>query len=200
LYIFPVPKPYVPNDKWSQRAAKEGYRARSVFKLMELDERFHLLEPGMHVLDLGAAPGSWLQYASKKIFNGRALGLDLQEIAKIGPNVTTRVCDILDPVKVGEELKALAWKNVDLILSDLAPNTSGIKDVDQWRSVELCAAVLTLAQQYLKRRGTVVMKIFRGRDFDAFIQRVRVHFPILKIVTVKASRDRSREVYVVAKR
>lgn len=195
-----MPKPYIPNDKWSQRAAKEGYRARSVFKLMELDERFHLIRPGMHILDLGAAPGSWLQYASKKIFNGRALGLDLQEIAKIGPNVATSVCDILDPVKVGEELKALGWKDVDLVLSDLAPNTTGIKDVDQWRSVELCEAVLQIAQRFLRNRGIVVMKIFRGRDFDAFIKRVRVIFPALKVVTVKASRDRSREVYVVAKR
>lgn len=196
-----MPKPYVPNDRWSQRAAKEGYRARSVFKLMELDERFHLLAYNMHVLDLGAAPGSWLQYAAKKIGeSGHALGLDLKEIDRISPNVTTRICDITDLVQVGTVLQSLGWKNADLVLSDLAPNTSGIKDVDQWRSVELCEAVLKIAQRFLKNRGTVVMKIFRGRDFDAFIQRVRAIFPAIKIVTVKATRDRSREVYVVAKR
>ena len=96
-----MPKPYTPNDKWSQKAAELGYRARSVFKLMELDERYKLLRPGMNVLDLGAAPGSWLQYASERVgTKGIAIGLDLEAIEPIAKNVRTAKADALNPTEV----------------------------------------------------------------------------------------------------
>ena len=127
-----MPKPYTPNDKWSQRAAKEGYRARSVYKLMELDERFRLLRPGMTVLDLGAAPGSWMQYTSQKVGPlGKVIGFDIQTIDEVADNVAVYREDITDDVRVRDALEAEAVDQVDLVLSDIAPSTSGVKDVDQ---------------------------------------------------------------------
>ncbi len=165
---------------------------------MQLDEALHLIEPGMHVLDIGAAPGSWLQYTGKKLHApGHVLGLDLQPIVPIGPTVTTAVCDVFDHAKVLESLSKLGWTQVDLLLSDAAPNTSGIKDVDQWRSVELNRRILDLCRQFLRRGGNAVFKVFRGADFDPFTHDVRRVFQNIKVISVTASRDRSKEVYIV---
>ncbi len=193
-----MPKPYIPNDKWSQRAASEGYLARSVYKLMEIDARYELIRPGLRVLDIGAAPGSWLQYTSDKLGpEGRVLGLDLKPIAFTAPNVVTRVVDVFDDVAVAKAIAERSWKHVDLVLSDIAPNTSGIKDVDQWRSIELNQKIAAIARKYLRGKGSVVMKVFRGKDFDAFTQELKTQFRRLKVMSAVASRDRSREVYVV---
>jgi len=193
-----MPKPYTPNDRWSQLAAREGYRARSAYKLMELDERFRLIKPGMTIIDLGAAPGSWLQVAAEKIgSNGRVIGVDLQPIEHITDNVTTIQHDITDANGLAETIKKYDITQCDLILSDLAPNTSGVKDVDQWRSIELSQAVIAIAEKLLKPKGVCVFKILRGADFDAFLGELKRTWKNIKIVKVKASRDRSREVYVV---
>lgn len=195
-----MPKPYVPNDKWSQRAAEEGYRARSVYKLMELDVRYHLLHPGMKVLDIGAAPGSWLQYTSDRIGpKGVVLGLDLKEIKKIAPNVKLAVCDINDAAAVEKAMAAAGIHHADIVLSDIAPNTSGIKDVDQWKSIELSRMVVAFAKKHLRPGGKLVMKVFRGKNFDEFLREVRQDWPNAKPYTVEASRDRSREVYIVCR-
>ena len=204
-----MPKPYIPNDKWSRRAAKEGYRARSVYKLMELDERFGLLQPGtrgepgrtMTVIDLGAAPGSWLQYVSKKIGQeGMALGFDLQEIQSVAENVKTFVADVSDRFAVEEVLRKEGVREADLVLSDIAPNTSGIKDIDQWKSVELAQASLAIAKDVLRPNGKCVVKVFRGADFDEFYAALKYDWQDVKNVEVEATRDRSREVYVVVRK
>lgn len=195
-----MPKPYTPNDKWSQKAAQEGYRARSVYKLKELDERFKLLKPGMTVLDFGAAPGSWLQYTSEKVGpNGKLIGIDLKEIESID-GAKTVVCDITDINKINNILINLCIHKVDLILSDLAPNTSGIRDVDQYRSIELSESVIKVASVFLKTPGKCVLKVLRGADFDNFIRNLKKYWQTVKIVKTKASRDRSNEVYVVLKK
>lgn len=196
-----MPKPYTPNDKWSQRAAEAGYRARSVFKLQQLDERFHFFKQGMKVLDIGAAPGSWLQYASEHVGpSGKILGLDLKEIAPVADNVVTQVCDILDDAALATSISSMGWDKVDIVISDIAPNTSGIKDVDQWKSIELSRRVLDISRKWLRGRGWIVMKIFRGRDFDTFLQEVKEEFNDVKPLSVEASRDRSMEVYVVCRK
>jgi 23S rRNA (uridine2552-2'-O)-methyltransferase len=198
-----MPKPYTPNDKWSQRAAKEGYRARSVYKLMELDERFRLLRPGMTVLDLGAAPGSWLQYTSEKVGEkGRVIGIDLQAIHEVAPNVSVHRIDMTNEKKMEDALAADDIEHVDLVLSDAAPNTSGVRDVDQWQSVELCQSVVHTAERFLKTQGACVMKIFRGADFDEFLRSLKIAgiWSDIRVVKVTASRDRSREVYLVMRR
>lgn len=194
-----MPKPYTPNDKWSQKAADEGYRARSVYKLMELDERFHLLKKGMTVLDLGAAPGSWLQYAAEKVGpSGTVIGIDLTPIEPIADNVITKEIDITDEGAVTTALHGIP--QVDLILSDLAPKTSGVKDVDQWRSIELSEAVLKIAKRVLVSNGTCVMKILQGADYDEFLKKTKEEWKNVKPFTAEASRDRSREIYLVLTR
>jgi 23S rRNA (uridine2552-2'-O)-methyltransferase len=198
-----VPKPYTPNDKWSQRAAKEGYRARSVYKLMQLDERFGLLRPGMTVLDFGAAPGSWLQYTSTQIGpRGKAVGFDLQAIAEVAPNVSVYRMDIANREKLTEALASEGITQADLVLSDIAPNTSGVKDIDQFRSVELTLAVLDLAGTYLKPGGFCAAKVFRGGDFDDMLREIKRSgmWRDIRVTKVAASRDRSREVYLVLRK
>ena len=193
-----MPKPYTPNDAWSRRAAKEGFRARSVYKLMELDERFRLLRPGMTVIDCGAAPGSWLQYTAGRIGpRGKLIGIDREPIEPVAQHVTTIQADITDIATVRSALDAQGIGPVDLVLSDLAPNTSGIRDIDQWRSIELCEAVLHLADTFLKPAGTCVLKIFRGGDFDEFLRTVKRQWKSVRTARVRASRDRSTEVYLV---
>ncbi|MDD4319542.1 MAG: RlmE family RNA methyltransferase [Candidatus Peribacteraceae bacterium] len=195
-----MPKPYVPNDHWSRRAAEEGYRARSVYKLQELDERFKLLQPGMTVLDLGAAPGSWLQYVSQQIGEaGKAIGFDLQAIHEVAPNVSVHRLDITDAVAMERALDEEEVGFVDLVLSDAAPNTSGVRDVDQWRSVELAQAVLAVAARFLKKDGRCALKVFRGGDFDELVRDIKTRgvWRDVRITKVQASRDRSREVYLV---
>jgi 23S rRNA (uridine2552-2'-O)-methyltransferase len=193
-----MPKPYQPNDKWSQKAAAEGYRARSVYKLMELDERQKLLQPGMTVLDIGAAPGSWLQYAAEVVGpTGKVIGIDLTPIAPIAENVFTYEQDLMDIPGVRKIVESHGVQQVDLVLSDAAPNTSGVADIDQWRSVELSQAVTDLAMKLLKPGGVCVCKIFRGADFDEFLGQLKTTWKRVGIKTVEASRDRSREVYLV---
>jgi 23S rRNA (uridine2552-2'-O)-methyltransferase len=194
-----MPKPYTPNDALARKAKEEGYRARSVYKLQELDQKFKLLKPGMSVLDLGAAPGSWLQYASQKVGpKGRVVGIDLQEIEPID-GVNTYQADITDSEAIARILSNEANEafEADIIISDLAPSTSGVRDVDQWRSIELSQAVMNFTEPYLKPKGRVVMKMLRGGDFDEFIKDLKSNFDSVKIAQVKASRDRSREVYVI---
>lgn len=201
FYTSNMPKPYNPNDKWSQKAAAAGYRARSVFKLMELDERHHLLEPGMKVLDLGAAPGSWLQYEAEAIGpKGIAIGIDLTEIAPIAENVFTYQQDLTDIPGIRKIVESHGIKEVDLILSDAAPNTSGVADIDQWRSVELTRAIMDTAIAMLRPGGKAVAKIFRGADFDEFVNTLKKQFRMMKVVHVQATRDRSKEVYLVVRK
>ena len=182
-----MPKPYIPNDAWSRKAAAEGYRARSVYKLMELDERFDLLHPGMNVLDLGAAPGSWLQYVSKKIGpRGNVIGIDLVEMEPVADNVSLHRQDITDEAAVSSILKQSGVEEFGLVLSDIAPSTSGVKDIDQWRSVELATIVLRLASKYLKPGGTCVVKVFRGADFDDFLRKTQLQWQDMKVVDRKS--------------
>ena len=148
------------------------------------------VRPGMTVLDLGAAPGSWSQYAAKKA--KRVIALDLTEIEPIADNVECHAQDITDLDGVGSVVK----DKVDVILADLSPKTSGIKDVDQWRSIELNQAVEAIAKSFLRPGGTCVMKVFRGADYDDFLKGLKRNWKV-KTAQVKASRDRSREIYLL---
>jgi len=196
-----MPKRYTPNDVWSKKATEEGYRARSVYKLQELDEKFRLLKPGMTVLDLGACPGSWMQYTAEKIGRkGKAIGLDLTTMEPIADNVSLHTQDITDTEGVQKILEKEGVQTVDLVLSDLAPKTSGIKDVDQWRSIELSQSVVEVAKECLKPKGACVMKVFRGEDFDEFFAELKEEWDYVHVAIAKASRDRSREVYIVMRK
>jgi 23S rRNA (uridine2552-2'-O)-methyltransferase len=193
-----MPKPYQPNDILAQKARKENFRARSVYKLQELDAKYHLIQPGMHVLDVAAAPGSWMQYTVKKLGpNGHVLGLDLQEIEAIAGNVTTVVCDISNDNEIEKALADLGWVNVDLVLSDIAPSTTGISELDHGRSIDLNTIIYKAAKKFLKPGGRVVMKVFEGSTFQDFIKELRRNFKKVVVTKAKASRDRSKELYVI---
>lgn len=196
-----MPERYTHNDKWSRRAAEEGYRARSVYKLKELDSRFKLLKKGMTVLDLGAAPGSWMQYECEKVGEkGLVIGMDLQTIEPIEDNVHTYVQDINDLDAIEGIMEKEGVQKVDLVVSDLAPATTGIKDVDQWQSILLSQSVIRAAEQFLKDKGVCVIKVFQGSDFDEFLRNVKKNWPKTRIAHVRASRDRSKEVYIIVKK
>lgn len=188
-------KPFNPKDRYYHLAKEEGFRARSAYKLQEIQLRTKILKKGMHVLDLGAAPGSWAQVTAPLIRPGFVIAIDLEPMEDI-PHVTSIRGDIFSE-DVANKIAAIYPQKFDVILSDLAPKTSGIKDVDQFKSVELNAQVLTYAERYLKKGGTVVMKLFMGGDFPEFQKKLKLQFKEVRHIKPKATRDRSVEVYLI---
>ena len=188
-----------PHDKYFKRAKEEGFRARSVFKLEGIQKRFELLRPGMKVLDLGAAPGSFLQYISQQIGEkGMAVGLDLQAIEGFREaNIHTFEADIYDEQHVAEILEYVGIRQFDLITSDLAPKTTGIKSLDGHASLELNLQVLELAKKYLKKGGGVVMKILSGFNEGDLVGAAHKIFKEVRKYRPEAIRKSSYESYIV---
>ena len=183
------------------RAKEEGYASRAAFKLIQLDERFHLFEGARKVLDLGAAPGGWLQAASEAIGGeGMILGVDLQKISDLGlPGVETLVGDVTSEDTI-QEIREFSQGRVDVILSDMAPDVSGNWDLDQYRQIHLARVVLVVADELLRKDGWLVVKTFQGSEHEKYVQEVRAMFERVKIVKPKASRKKSAEIYLVAHR
>lgn len=185
------------NDAYVQRAKVEGYRSRAAYKLLEIDARDHLLRPGMVVVDLGAAPGSWTQVVLARVgARGRVFALDLLPIEPLA-GVEFIQGDFLDDAVLGELETRLDGMAVDLVLSDMAPNMSGIELTDQARSVHLAELALDFAAHHLKPGGGFLVKVFQGPGFMEFRQQVQRHFKALQVRKPKASRDRSPEVYLL---
>jgi 23S rRNA (uridine2552-2'-O)-methyltransferase len=196
-----MPKAYVPNDRFAKRAQYQGYRARSVYKLEELDKKFHLFKPQQKVLDVGAFPGSWLQYVAIQVGErGRVVGVDLQKIQPVAPNVEIIQQDITDTTTFKSTLEDLEIDQFDLVISDIAPSTTGIPGVDQAKSVQLSQMVVEVADEFLRPKGTLVMKVFEGSDFGAFFNSLKSKFGFVTAYKAKASRDRSIEKYIVCQR
>jgi 23S rRNA (uridine2552-2'-O)-methyltransferase len=193
-----VPKPYDPRDRFYKKAKKEGLRARSAYKLEEIQQRFRILRPGGRVLDLGAAPGGWCQIAAREVGpRGFVLGLDLEPIAPLPPPALTWIADAFTP-ELLERLRAEGHLPYDVVLSDLAPKTSGIHGVDEARSLDLASRALELALQVLKPSGSFVVKVFMGGDFEVFLRGCKAAFGQTKVVRPEASVARgSKEVYLV---
>ncbi|MCD5382560.1 RlmE family RNA methyltransferase [Candidatus Gracilibacteria bacterium] len=190
---------FTPNDKFFYRAKEAGYRARSAFKLLEIQEKFRVFTKNQKVLDLGACPGSWLQVAKDNCPGGTFVGLDLQEIEPL-EGISTYVCDVFSD-KVGKILKENeGFMNFDVIMSDMAPKTMGIPDVDQYASVELNLEALEVMKKYLKPGGHGIFKVFRGEDFNDFWLEAKKIFPKMKTFKPKAVRPRSVEIYCIGKR
>jgi 23S rRNA (uridine2552-2'-O)-methyltransferase len=191
---------YDPRDRFWQKAKKEGLRARSAYKLEEIQERFQVLRPGGRVLDLGAAPGGWCQVAAREVGpRGFVLGVDLEPIAPLPPPAVTWVADAFTP-ELLERLRAEGKAPYDAVLSDLAPKTSGIRGADEARSLELAGRALSLALDVLKRSGFFVVKVFMGGDFEAFLRGCRQAFAQVRVVRPEASLARgSKEVYLVCR-
>jgi 23S rRNA (uridine2552-2'-O)-methyltransferase len=185
-------------DHYSERAKKERYPARSVFKLKEAQKKFRLIKKDDRVLDLGCSPGSWLLYAAELVGKrGRAVGIDLKEIRiKLPPQAKTLTADIMtidrawfDEQKLGDRF--------NVVLSDMAPATSGNKGLDAARSFQLCQAALNIAEMVLKPGGSFVCKIFQGEEFKEFSDTVKNRFKRHKIFKPQSSRKESKEIFVV---
>jgi 23S rRNA (uridine2552-2'-O)-methyltransferase len=186
-------------DPYVKQAQKEGYRSRSVYKLLEMHERYRLFKPGMIVVDLGAAPGGWSQLASSLIKpKGRIIAMDILPIEPI-PGVDFLQGDFSDEAVINELLTQIGGAKVDWVLSDMAPNMSGNESVDMPRSMYLCELAVEFALQVLRPEGGFLIKVFQGAGFDPLLRDIRRHFKSVTIRKPKASRDRSREVYILAK-
>lgn len=185
------------HDRYFKQAKAEGYLARSAYKLTEIDERKRILRPGDRVLDLGCAPGSWLQVSSERVGErGRVVGIDLTPIEQgFMPNVTHAVADAF-AVEPAMLLEA-AGGRFDVVLSDMAPKTTGAGD--HFASVRLCRRVLELVPSVLRTGGHLVMKVFEGEEYPALLREVAGMFGEAKGFKPKASRDVSREMFIVAK-
>lgn len=187
--------PYSRADHRTREARAKGYPARSVFKLEEIDQRCKLLRPGQRVVDLGAAPGSWSLYAARKIGpEGRLLCIDLQAIDQGFPNTVTVVTG--DALTLGSELHS-KWAPYDVVLSDMAPKTTGDKFANAARSTELFLAALGVAVAHGAQGSHFVGKLFMGRDFEAARAEVLRHFGSVRVMKPKGTRDSSVEVFLV---
>lgn len=183
------------NDHYSQKARKEGFPARSVYKLEEIDQKYRLLKPGQHILDLGCAPGSWSLYAAGMVGpKGRVLGIDISPVsAAFPPQVRVLQGDLL------EVDKSVAYDEApfDIVLSDMAPKTMGRREVDQARSLELCQMAWAWAEALLKPGGHFIFKIFQSQDGDNFIRTFTKNFTKITRLKPKATRSESLEIFVL---
>ena len=186
-------------DPYVQRARREGWRSRAVFKLEQIDEKERLLKPGMVVVDLGSAPGSWSQYVTQKLkARSRIIAVDLLAMDSL-PDVEFVQGDFQDDDIFEQLLQAVGEEGADLVMSDMAPNITGTKVVDQPRSMYLVELALDMARRVLKPGGNFVCKVFQGEGFDEFVRDARNSFERVRVIKPKASRPGSRDVYLVAR-
>lgn len=187
-----------PQDYYFKRAKTEDYAARSVYKLQEIHNRFRIFEIGDTVLDLGASPGSWSQYAAQLVGkNGRIVGVDLTPITLKIPNAHFIVADIREETTAQKILDTGLKIPVDVVISDMAPKTTGVKITDQSRSFELCTLALSCAQKWLKPGGNFVTKLFDGPDFNLFRDELRQSFRQVEILRPKSTRKESKELFFI---
>lgn len=185
------------NDPYVQQAQKDGYRSRAAYKLLEIDERDHLLKPGMVVVDLGATPGGWSQVAGNVVGdNGKVIALDLLPLQPL-PRVEFIQGDFREDSVLQQLEEKLNGKQIELVISDMAPNISGVDISDQARSIYLAELALEFAVQNLKPGGAFLVKVFQGVGFEEYVKLMRQHFAKVVSRKPKASRDRSSEVYML---
>jgi len=187
-------------DPYVRRARDTGYRSRAAFKLVEIVDRDRLVRPGMTVVDLGAAPGSWSQVMVQRVgAGGRVIAVDLTAVEPLA-GVTFVRGDFRDPEVVAAIDRALGGAACDLVISDMSPNLSGIADADQARSLELCELALAFARRVLKQQGSFLVKVFQGAGYPEFLQAMRATFETVVSRKPGASRDRSSEMYLLGRR
>jgi 23S rRNA (uridine2552-2'-O)-methyltransferase len=185
-------------DPFVQRAQSEGWRSRAVFKLEEIDRRVKLLKPGAVCLDLGAAPGAWSQYAARRVgARGRVVATDILPMPEL-PGVEFVQGDFREPEVFDRVLHLLPERQVDVLLSDMAPNLSGVDAIDQPRTIHLAELALEMAGRILKPGGNALIKVFQGSGFVELLQDARRQFGRVKLLKPEASRSRSPEMYLLA--
>ena len=188
------------SDEYVLRARQEGWRSRAVYKLIEIQERHRLMRPGHRVLDLGAAPGGWSQYAARIVKqHGQVIATDLLEMNPIA-GVEFVQGDFREPETLETIMNFIENKAINLVMSDMAPNISGNRSVDQPRAMYLAELTADLAVKVLKPGGSIVLKLFHGEGFDEFVRNMRAEFGAVRVRKPSASRAQSRETYMVATR
>ena len=194
------------NDPYVKLAKKEGYRARAAYKLKEIDEQLGLIKPGHLVVDLGSTPGAWSQYVRRRLspdgaavgaLNGTIIALDILPMTPV-EGVTFLNGDFREPGPLAELHRLLDGRAVDLVMSDMAPNMSGIEAVDQPRQLYLCELALEFCREVLKPGGSFLAKVFQGAGFDAYLRSVKAEFDKVRMKKPPASRARSAEMYLLA--
>lgn len=187
------------NDRYVQQAQKAGYRSRAIYKLMEIDQKDRLLKPGMTVVDLGAAPGGWSQYAAERVGeNGAVIALDMLPMDELA-GVRFIQGDFTEAATLERLQAELDGRPIDLVLSDMAPNKSGIKAVDQPRAMYLTELAVDFARQELGQGGNLLIKVFQGQGFEELYRSLKANFGTLVTRKPQASRSRSSEYYLLAR-
>jgi 23S rRNA (uridine2552-2'-O)-methyltransferase len=187
------------DDEFVKRAQREGFRSRAVYKLDEIQQRDHLIRPGMTIVDLGAAPGGWSQYALGLVGRkGRIVAMDILPMDPL-PGVEFVQGDFHDEVVLEQLLQAVQGHEIDLVMSDIAPNISGVGAVDQPRAMYLAELAVDFADKVLRPGGDLLVKLFQGEGFDDLVRHLRSRYDKVVIRKPKASRPRSREVYALAR-
>jgi len=184
-------------DIYVRRSKVDGYRSRAAYKLIEIDEKFKVFKNGISVIDLGAAPGSWSQYLSKKIKNGKIVSIDLNKMEKVD-NVFQILGDFNEE-KNQTKIKNLFKSNVDVVLSDMAVNTTGNKNIDSIYTGELCKEAMLFSKKILKKDGKFISKIFMGSSFNEIITETKLIFKEFKVFKPKSSRKNSKESFIICK-
>jgi 23S rRNA (uridine2552-2'-O)-methyltransferase len=187
------------DDEFVKRAQREGFRSRAVYKLDEIQQRDHIIRPGMTIVDLGAAPGGWSQYALGLVGRkGRIVAMDILPMDPL-PGVEFVQGDFHDDAVLEQLLQAVQGQAIDLVMSDIAPNITGVDVVDQPRAMYLAELAVDFADKVLRPGGDLLVKLFQGEGFDALLRDLRSRYDKVVIRKPKASRSRSREVYALAR-
>lgn len=186
------------DDEYVRRSQQDGYRSRAIYKLIEIDDKDRLIKPGMTIIDLGAAPGGWSEYCIKKLGkNGTVVALDILPMEPIN-EVTIIEGDFREDAVFEELMAVMNNAQADLVISDMAPNISGMESVDMPRAYYLCELALDFARQVLKPGGGLLVKLFQGEGFEAYNKELKASFSKVVMRKPKASRARSREIYALA--
>ena len=184
-------------DIYVRQSKVDGYRARSAYKLIEIDEKFKIFKGGMCVIDIGAAPGSWTQYASKIVKNGKIISIDLKEMEKVKNNIQIKG-DFTSPL-IQDQIKNYLNKGSDVVMSDMAVNTTGIKNIDSIQTGELCKEAMIFSKEVMLEKGSFISKIFMGGSFNEIVALGKKLFKEVKVFKPKSSRKDSKESFIICK-
>ena len=184
-------------DTYVKQSKVDGYRARSAYKLIEIDDKFKIFKGGITVIDIGAAPGSWSQYAEKVTKSGRLISIDLKKMEPIGNTVQIQG-DFTEEI-IQDEIKKYTTTKVDVVMSDMAVNTTGIKNIDSIQTGELCKEAMFFAKDLLKENGFFISKIFMGGTFNEIVAEGKKYFKEVKVFKPKSSRKDSKESFIICK-
>ena len=185
-------------DIYVRQSKVDGYRARSAYKLIEIDEKFKIFKGGIFVLDIGAAPGSWSQYASKVVKNGKVISIDLKSIEKIKNTIQIKG-DFTDP-SIQKKIKDYINKDLDVVMSDMAVNTTGIKNLDAIQTGELCKEAMIFSKDVISQNGFFISKIFMGSTFNEIVALGKKIFKEVKVFKPQSSRKDSKESFIICKK